>query len=94
MNPSYGQYLFERLPQQVGGVAVRSSIEDVFQTPESGTLEAITCDKLGERARRSFWPLGAWRGLLPSSLLVVHKTISLAVLFLVGLALRNLFKLK
>ena len=79
MNPSYGQYLFERLPQQVGW-GLRPSIEDVFQTPESGTLEAITCDKLGEGQTVILaWALGG--GLLPSSPLVVLKRFLLAVLF-------------
>lgn len=33
-------------------------------------------------------------GCLALALVIVHKTLSLAVLFLIGLALRNLFKLK
>jgi hypothetical protein len=58
------------------------------------TLPLPGLDKLSEAASKAFWPTGAWWGVLLSSLVIVHKTISLAALFLVGLALRNLFKLK
>jgi hypothetical protein len=58
------------------------------------TLPLPGLDKLSEAASKAFWPTGSWWGLLLSSLVIVHKTISLAALFLVGLALRNLFKLK
>lgn len=51
-------------------------------------------DKLVEEASEVFPPSGAWWGLALSVLVVFHKTISLAMLFLVGLAIRNLFKLK
>ncbi|MFM7697105.1 MAG: hypothetical protein ACKO5X_00535 [Limnohabitans sp.] len=51
-------------------------------------------DKLSEAASKAFWPAGAWWGLVLSALVILHKTISIATLFLVGLALRNLFKLK
>lgn len=58
------------------------------------TLPLPGLDKLSENARKAFWPEGAWWGLLLSALVIVHKTSSLASLFLIGLALRNLFKLK
>ena len=58
------------------------------------TLPLPGLDKLVEDASKVFWPSGAWWGLALSVLVVFHKTISLAVLFLVGLAIRNLFKLK
>jgi hypothetical protein len=58
------------------------------------TLPLPGLDKLSEAARAAFWPEGAWWGLALSVLVILHKTISLAALFLVGLALRNLFKLK
>lgn len=58
------------------------------------TLPLPGLDKLSEAASKVFWPAGAWWGLVLSALVILHKTISLAALFLVGLALRNLFKLK
>ena len=58
------------------------------------TLPLPGLDKLSEAASKVFWPVGAWWGLVLSALVILHKTISLAALFLVGLALRNLFKLK
>ena len=58
------------------------------------TLPLPGLDKLVEEASKVFWPSGAWWGLALSVLVVFHKTISLAMLFLVGLAIRNLFKLK
>jgi hypothetical protein len=58
------------------------------------TLPLPGLDKLSEVASKAFWPAGAWWGLALSLLVIVQKTISLAALFLVGLALRNLFKLK
>ncbi len=58
------------------------------------TLPLPGLDKLSETASKAFWPVGAWWGLALSALVIVHKTISLAALFLIGLALRNLFKLK
>ncbi len=51
-------------------------------------------DKLSVEASQVFWPAGQWWGLVLAVLVIVHKTISLAALFLIGLALRNLFKLK
>jgi hypothetical protein len=51
-------------------------------------------DKLSETARDAFWPVGALWDLALSILLVVHKTISLATFFLLGLAFRNLFKIR
>jgi len=50
--------------------------------------------ELSEAARKAFWPQGAWWHLGLSALVFVHKTLSLTALFLIGLALRNLFKLK
>lgn len=58
------------------------------------TLPLPGLDKLSEVASKAFWPVGAWWSLGLSALVIVHKTISLAALFLIGLALRNLFKLK
>lgn len=58
------------------------------------TLPLPGLDKLSEAASKVFWPAGAWWGLVLSALVILHKTISIATLFLVGLALRNLFKLK
>lgn len=58
------------------------------------TLPLPGLDKLSETARDAFWPKGAWWHLALLALVIVHKTISLAMLFLIGLALRNLFKLK
>ncbi len=58
------------------------------------TLPLPGLDKLSEVASKAFWPEGAWWGLGLSALVILHKTISLAALFLTGLALRNLFKLK
>jgi uncharacterized protein YjbI with pentapeptide repeats len=58
------------------------------------TLPLPGLDKLSEVASKAFWPAGAWWGLALSLLVIVHKTISLAALFLIGLALRNLFKIK
>lgn len=58
------------------------------------TLPLPGLDKLSEAASKAFWPAGAWWGLFLSALVILHKIISLAALFLIGLALRNLFKLK
>ena len=58
------------------------------------TLPLPGLDKLSEAASKVFWPAGAWWGLVLSALVILHKIISIATLFLVGLALRNLFKLK
>lgn len=58
------------------------------------TLPLPGLDKLSEAASKAFWPKGAWWGLFLSALVIAHKTISLAALFLIGLALRNLLKLK
>jgi hypothetical protein len=58
------------------------------------TLPLPGLDKLSEVASEAFWPGGAWWSLGLSALVIVHKTISLVALFLIGLALRNLFKLK
>jgi uncharacterized protein YjbI with pentapeptide repeats len=58
------------------------------------TLALPGLDKLSEAASKAFWPEGAWWGLVLSALVIAHKTISLVALFLIGLALRNLFKLK
>lgn len=58
------------------------------------TLPLPGLDKLSEAASKAFWPAGAWWSLGLSALVILHKTISLAALFLIGLALRNLFKLK
>ena len=51
-------------------------------------------EKLSEAASKTFWPDGPWWALLLSVLVITHKVISLAFLFLAGLALRNLFKMK
>jgi uncharacterized protein YjbI with pentapeptide repeats len=58
------------------------------------TLPLPGLDKLSEAASKAFWPQGAWWRFGLSALVVLHKTLSLAALFLTGLALRNLFKLK
>jgi uncharacterized protein YjbI with pentapeptide repeats len=58
------------------------------------TLPLPGLDKLSDAAKSAFWPPGAYWNLSLSFLVIVHKTISLAALFLIGLALRNLFKLK
>lgn len=58
------------------------------------TLPLPGLDKLSEAASKAFWPQGAWWSFGLSALVILHKTLSLAVLFLIGLALRNLFKLK
>lgn len=58
------------------------------------TLPLPGLDKLIEAASNAFWPEGAWWNLGLSALVIVHKTVSVAALFLIGLALRNLFKLK
>jgi hypothetical protein len=58
------------------------------------TLPLPGLDKSAALASTAFWPGGAFWSLALSMLLMLHKTISLAALFLVGLALRNLFKLK
>jgi hypothetical protein len=58
------------------------------------TLPLPGLDKSAALASTAFWPDGALWSLALSILVMLHKTISLAALFLVGLALRNLFKLK
>jgi hypothetical protein len=58
------------------------------------TLPLPGLDKLSEAASKAFWPQGAWWSFGLSALVILHKTLSLAALFLIGLALRNLFKLK
>lgn len=58
------------------------------------TLPLPGLEKLSETARGEFWPVGLWWGVVLSLLVIIHKTLSLAALFLVGLALRNLFKFK
>lgn len=58
------------------------------------TLPLPGFDKLSDAARKEFWPVGAEWSFALSLLVIAHKTISLAFLFLIGLALRNLFKLK
>ena len=59
------------------------------------TLPLPGFDKFSDTAREVFWPKeGAWWSFVLSILVILHKTISLAALFLIGLALRNLFKLK
>ncbi|WP_194945388.1 pentapeptide repeat-containing protein [Limnohabitans sp. DM1] len=58
------------------------------------TLPLPGLDKLSEAASKAFWPQGAWWSFGLSALVILHKTLSLAVLFFIGLALRNLFKLK
>lgn len=58
------------------------------------TLPLLGLDKLSATAGKEFWPAGAWWDLALSAMVVAHKTISIAALFLIGLALRNLFKLK
>ncbi len=58
------------------------------------TLPLPGLEKLSGNASEAFWPEGAWWGLGLSVLVILHKTLSLAALFLIGLALRNLFKLK
>ncbi len=58
------------------------------------TLPLPGLDKLREAASKVFWPIGAWWGLCLSVLVILHKTLSIVTLFLVGVALRNLFKLK
>jgi hypothetical protein len=58
------------------------------------TLPLPGLDLLSAVASKAFWPEGAWWSFGLSTLVIAHKTISLAALFLTGLALRNLFKLK
>ncbi|PUE62792.1 hypothetical protein B9Z45_03015 [Limnohabitans sp. 2KL-17] len=58
------------------------------------TLPLPGLDTLSAAASKAFWPEGAWWSLVLSALMIAHKTISLAALFLIGLGLRNLFKLK
>lgn len=58
------------------------------------TLPLPGLDKMSEAASKKFWPDGAWWGLVLSIMVIIHKILSLAALFLIGLALRNLFKLK
>ena len=58
------------------------------------TLPLPGLDKLSEAASKVFWPEGSWWSLGLSVLVIFQKILSLATLFLVGLALRNLFKLK
>jgi hypothetical protein len=58
------------------------------------TLPLPGLDKLSKAASKVFWPEGSWWSLGLSVLVILHKTLSLAALFLIGLALRNLFKLK
>lgn len=58
------------------------------------TLPLPGLEKLSETSKKVFWPVGAWWDLVLLALVIMHKTISLLALFLIGLALRNLFKLK
>jgi hypothetical protein len=51
-------------------------------------------DKWSDTLRGQLFPLNGWISIGVTLAVVCHKTISIAALFLAGLALRNLFKLK
>ena len=51
-------------------------------------------DKLSETLRGQLFPSSGWISIGVTLAVIAHKTISIAALFLAGLALRNLFKLK
>lgn len=58
------------------------------------TLPAPGMDKMAMAAADKFLPDDGWWGLGVSVLVIFHKAVVIAALFLVGLALRNLFRLK
>ncbi|MDC7703833.1 hypothetical protein [Vogesella indigofera] len=58
------------------------------------TLPAPGMDKMAMVAADKFLPDDGWWGLGVSVLVIFHKAVVIAALFLVGLALRNLFRLK
>jgi len=51
-------------------------------------------DKTLEFLRIELFPIHPWTQLLVTVLEILHKTVSLVAFFLIGLALRNLFKMK
>lgn len=51
-------------------------------------------DKLSDALRVQLFPVSGWISILVTLAVILHKTTSIAALFLAGLALRNLFKLK
>jgi hypothetical protein len=53
-------------------------------------------DKWSDTLRQYLFPRasGAWQGIMLTGILMLHKALSLLAVFLMGLALRNLFKMK
>jgi len=53
-------------------------------------------DKWSDSLRQCLFPTasGAWQGIMLAGILMLHKAFSLLAFFLMGLALRNLFKMK
>jgi uncharacterized protein YjbI with pentapeptide repeats len=67
---------------------------DLIQFTLLQALPLPGLDKWSDSLRSDLFPDEGWKSLGFTAALIIHKTISLLVVFLFGLALRNLFKMK
>ncbi|TAK63435.1 pentapeptide repeat-containing protein [Methylobacter sp.] len=69
---------------------------DLLQFSLIQALPLPGLDKWSDSLRQCLFPTasGAWQGIMLTGILMLHKALSLLAVFLMGLALRNLFKMK
>lgn len=69
---------------------------DLLQFSLIQALPLPGLDKWSDTLRQCLFPTasGAWQGIMLTGILILHKALSLLAVFLMGLALRNLFKMK
>jgi hypothetical protein len=69
---------------------------DLLQFSLIQALPLPGLDKWSDTLRQCLFPTasGAWQGIMLTGILMLHKALSLLAVFLMGLALRNLFKMK
>jgi len=69
---------------------------DLLQFVLMQALPLPGLDKWSDSLRQCLFPTasGAWQGIMLTGILMLHKALSLLAVFLMGLALRNLFKMK
>jgi uncharacterized protein YjbI with pentapeptide repeats len=69
---------------------------DLLQFSLIQALPLPGLDKWSDSLRQRLFPMasGAWQGIMLTGILILHKALSLLAVLLMGLALRNLFKMK
>lgn len=67
---------------------------DLLQFSLIQALPLPGLDKWSDSLRQCLFHANGWQGVWLTGILVLHKALSLLAMFLIGLALRNLFKMK